>query len=50
MKPRVHQSPETALEAALDAIELDDAIEGTDGEYSRVTRWPSCGVVVSGVG
>lgn len=32
MKPRVHQSPETALEAALDAIELDDAIEGTDGE------------------
>ena len=32
MKPRVHQSPETALEAALDAIELDDAIEGTEGE------------------
>ncbi|MCA0378025.1 MAG: DNA-directed RNA polymerase subunit omega [Actinobacteria bacterium] len=32
MKPRVHVAPEAALEAALDAIELDDAIEGTEGE------------------
>jgi DNA-directed RNA polymerase subunit omega len=32
MKPRVHVAPEVALEAALDAIELDDAIEGTEGE------------------
>jgi len=32
MKPRVHVVPEAALEAALDAIELDDAIEGTEGE------------------
>lgn len=32
MKPRVHQSVETTLEAALDAVELSDAIEGTDGE------------------
>lgn len=32
MKPRVEQSVETALEAALDAVQLDDVIEGVDGE------------------
>lgn len=32
MKPHVEQSVETTLEAALDAVELSDAIQGTDGE------------------
>lgn len=32
MKPRVEQSVESALEAALDAVQLDDAIHGVDGE------------------
>lgn len=32
MKPRVEQSVETTLEAALDAVELSVAVEGTEGE------------------
>lgn len=32
MKPKVEQSVETTLEAALDAVELEESIESADGE------------------